>query len=59
MDSMEYFLLKRMMHIPKGLGKFNASYRREPFYTFGNKLGILGMGNRLVKEKDYLFLIRF
>ena len=49
---MEYFFVKTDdAHSKKGLGKFNASYRREPFYTFGNKLGILGMGNRLVKRK--------
>lgn len=46
-----FFVKTDDAHSKKGLGKFNASYRREPFYTFGNKLGILGMGNRLVKRK--------
>lgn len=33
------------------MGKFNASYRREPFYTFGNKMSVFGIIDRIIKRR--------
>lgn len=46
-----FFVKTDDAHSKKNLGKFNAGYRREPFYTFGNKLGIFGLLNRIFKRK--------
>lgn len=46
-----YFVKTDDAHSTKNLGKFNASYRREPFYTFGNRLGIIGLLDRIFRRK--------
>ncbi len=46
-----YFVKTDDAHSKKQLGKFSASYRREPFYSFGNRLGIMGMADRVLKRK--------
>lgn len=46
-----YFVKTDDAHSKNELGKFNASYRREPFYTFGKKLGTMGLIDRVIKRK--------
>lgn len=54
-----YFVKTDDAHSKKELGHFDASYRREPFYTFGNKLGPIGLIDRLLKRKGIPIINKF
>lgn len=54
-----FFIKTEDAHSKNDLGLFSASYRREPFYTFGKKLGLFELINRIFRRKGLPIINKF